>query len=193
MIYLAEYMELSKTSYVILGMLRTRAHTGYEIKALVDDSTRFFWAASYGQIYPELKRLEEAGLVEGESVPQDGRRRRAYSLTAAGREALQELDHAPASRCTPRCATRGCCASSSPTWSTPTTSSSWCARCARCTSARGTRCSAIRPKAQEARDERGQEFPLRTLEFGIAYQDFVIDWCSQLERELAGESTKTGS
>ena len=54
-------MELSKTAYVILGMLRTRAHTGYEIKSIVDHSTRFFWAASYGQIYPELKRLEAAG------------------------------------------------------------------------------------------------------------------------------------
>ena len=43
-------MELSKTAYVILGMLRTRAHTGYEIKSIVDHSTRFFWAASYGQI-----------------------------------------------------------------------------------------------------------------------------------------------
>ena len=48
---------------------------------------------------------------------------------------------------------------------------------------------AIRPKAEEAREERGQEFPLRTLEFGIAYQDFVIEWCSQLERELGGRSS----
>ena len=59
-------MELSKTAYVILGMLTLGRRTGYEIKALVDVSTRFFWAASYGQIYPELKRLEAAGLIEGE-------------------------------------------------------------------------------------------------------------------------------
>ena len=66
-------MELSKTSYVILGMLRLGRRTGYEIKSLVDVSTRFFWAASYGQIYPELKRLESAGLIEGTSSPQGGR------------------------------------------------------------------------------------------------------------------------
>ena len=68
-------MELSKTSYVILGMLRLGKRTGYDIKALVDVSTRFFWAASYGQIYPELKRLEEAGLVRGEREAGDARRR----------------------------------------------------------------------------------------------------------------------
>ena len=33
---------------------------------MVDNSTRFFWAASYGQIYPELRRLAEAGLIEGD-------------------------------------------------------------------------------------------------------------------------------
>ena len=84
-------MELSKTSYVILGMLRGRPHTGYEIKALVDKSTRFFWAASYGQIYPELKRLEEAGLVKGEAEcagrAAGGARSR---LTPEGRRELED-------------------------------------------------------------------------------------------------------
>ena len=46
-------------------MLKLGRRTGYEIKSLVDVSTRFFWAASYGQIYPELARLEELGLVTG--------------------------------------------------------------------------------------------------------------------------------
>ena len=80
-------MELSKTSYVILGMLRSRPHTGYEIKATVDHSTRFFWAASYGQIYPELKRLAEQGLVEADAE-EGGRRRTTYRITDAGREAF---------------------------------------------------------------------------------------------------------
>ncbi len=82
-------MELTKTSYVILGMLRLGQRTGYEIKALVDVSTRFFWAASYGQIYPELKRLEDAGLISGETEAQGERQRRAFSLTPLGEEALE--------------------------------------------------------------------------------------------------------
>src|SRR6185503_16291265 len=83
-------MELSKTSYVILGMLRLGRRTGYEIKALVDVSTRFFWAASYGQIYPELASLEGLGLAGGEENRTNGRRRKAYDLTPAGERALHE-------------------------------------------------------------------------------------------------------
>jgi DNA-binding PadR family transcriptional regulator len=83
-------VELSPTAYVILGMVRRQPRSGYEIKAAVDNSTRFFWAASYGQIYPELKRLSEAGLVEGMDEPRGERRRTVYAITAAGEEALVE-------------------------------------------------------------------------------------------------------
>jgi DNA-binding PadR family transcriptional regulator len=83
-------MTLSKTAYVILGMLSLDRRTGYDIKSLVDVSTRFFWAASYGQIYPELARLEELGMVRGDRDDDDGRRRKHYSLTPAGRRALRE-------------------------------------------------------------------------------------------------------
>jgi DNA-binding PadR family transcriptional regulator len=75
---------------VVLGMLSLRPRSGYDIKAVVDRSTRFFWAASYGQIYPELRRLERAGLIEGEDAPTGGRSRRVYRITAAGRKALAE-------------------------------------------------------------------------------------------------------
>ena len=80
--------DLSGTARVILGMLRTTDRTGYDIKQLVDKSTRFFWAASYGQIYPELRRLERDGLIRGEEDPSGGRRRKIYSLTDAGERAL---------------------------------------------------------------------------------------------------------
>jgi DNA-binding PadR family transcriptional regulator len=75
--------QLSPTAYVILGMIRGAPKSGYEIKAVVDETTRFFWAASYGQIYPELKRLSEAGLVSGVDTPTGGRKRIVYGITAA--------------------------------------------------------------------------------------------------------------
>lgn len=82
-------MELSPTAYVILGMVSREARSGYEIKALVDKSVRFFWAASYGQIYPELKKLAEAGLVEGADAPTGDRKRTVYTITTDGKEALK--------------------------------------------------------------------------------------------------------
>jgi DNA-binding PadR family transcriptional regulator len=82
-------MELSQTAYVILGMLAWRPMSGYDVKSIVDQSTRLFWAASYGQIYPELRRLAAAGLVKAEAA-EGGRRRTVYELTEAGRSALRE-------------------------------------------------------------------------------------------------------
>jgi PadR family transcriptional regulator, regulatory protein AphA len=80
---------LTPTGRVILGMLALGKRTGYDIKQLVDKSTRHFWAASYGQIYPELKRLEEQGLITGRAEPTGGRARMVYALTPAGKAALE--------------------------------------------------------------------------------------------------------
>jgi DNA-binding PadR family transcriptional regulator len=88
-------MKLSGTARVILGMLRIQPMSGYEIKAAVDRSTRFFWAASYGQIYPELRRLAREGLIEGESAARGARRRTVYTLTRKGEEALDAWLKAP--------------------------------------------------------------------------------------------------
>jgi PadR family transcriptional regulator AphA len=81
---------LTPTARVILGLLRLGPHTGYEIKQLTDRSTRFFWGASYGQIYPELKRLEQEGLATATDDPRGNVRRRVYRITEAGERAVAE-------------------------------------------------------------------------------------------------------
>src|SRR5207247_6193606 len=81
-------MKTNAVTPVVLGLLSLAPRSGYDIKTVVDRSTRFFWAASYGQIYPELRRLEEEGLIEGEDAPNGGRGRRVFKLTGAGHEAL---------------------------------------------------------------------------------------------------------
>ncbi|PWU18129.1 MAG: hypothetical protein C5B48_15100 [Candidatus Rokuibacteriota bacterium] len=81
---------LSHTAKVILGFLRFRPRSGYDIKRSVELSTRFFWGASYGQIYPELARLERAGLVEVDQSAEAGRKRKAYRLTGIGERTLDE-------------------------------------------------------------------------------------------------------
>ena len=81
---------LTPTGRVLLGMIALGRRTGYEIKQLVDKSTRHFWAASYGQIYPELRRLELDGLVRGRFEPSGARARTEYDLTETGEAALRE-------------------------------------------------------------------------------------------------------
>ena len=88
-------MELSATGKVVLGMLAARPRSGYEIKQLVDSSARYFWAASYGQIYPELKKLEKAGLITGDDSSTGARQRTTFKLTAEGRRAAREWIRKP--------------------------------------------------------------------------------------------------
>lgn len=71
-------------------MIRSGARTGYDIQRRVERSTRFFWSASAGQIYPELKRLERQGLVARSEEPRGERPRSVFSLTPAGKRALHE-------------------------------------------------------------------------------------------------------
>jgi PadR family transcriptional regulator, regulatory protein AphA len=81
---------LSSTARVILGLLKFAPRTGYDVKRVTDISTRFFWRASYGQIYPELHTLADAGLVRARNEPHGRRRRLVYELTSSGERAFRE-------------------------------------------------------------------------------------------------------
>lgn len=81
-------MELSNTGYLVLGALRERPRSGYDIKQLADKAIRHFWAVSFGQLYPELKHLADSGLIEAEANPTGGRQRTVYRITRLGEEAL---------------------------------------------------------------------------------------------------------
>lgn len=82
-------MRLKPSSYLILGMINRGRETGYEIKRAVDHSTRFFWAASFAQVYPELAKLEEGGYVVSADDAHGARPRKTYRLTDQGRGALE--------------------------------------------------------------------------------------------------------
>ena len=84
-------VERQGSKYAILGMLSLRPMSGYDIRKTVQESIRFFWSESYGQIYPALKRLEAQKLVERARGAQKGRAgRQVYALTRTGRRELQE-------------------------------------------------------------------------------------------------------
>jgi DNA-binding PadR family transcriptional regulator len=83
-------MKLRPPSYLMLGMVRLGARSGYAIKKATDVSTRAFWPTSLAQVYPELARLERAGLVTRHEDPQGARARSAYRVTEEGEAALLE-------------------------------------------------------------------------------------------------------
>ena len=76
---------------LILAQLEHGRRHGYEIAQQIaarSDGTVSFHAAS---LYPVLYRLERRGLIAGRWVEKAGqRRRRYYTLTAAGKKVLAE-------------------------------------------------------------------------------------------------------
>ena len=70
----------------LLGLLSHRPMTGYDLKRIFDDPMGFFWVAQMSQIYRELNKLEEKGLVKSEIVPQEKRPdRKVYQITKEGK------------------------------------------------------------------------------------------------------------
>ena len=88
-------MKLTPPSYLMLGLVRLGASSGYAIKQAADVSTRFFWPTSLAQVYPQLAQLEAAGLLSRSDDPHGSRRRSAYQLTDAGHEALSSWLRSP--------------------------------------------------------------------------------------------------
>lgn len=91
---------LTSSSIPILGMLTWRPMAGYEIKREIQGSLENFWSESFGQIYPQLRLLREAGLIEiAPSEQTAGKTKNVYAITNAGREALKEwISDAPSNR-----------------------------------------------------------------------------------------------
>jgi DNA-binding PadR family transcriptional regulator len=77
---------LTPTAHTILGYVASHPRSGYEIRQAA--SRNPFWGISDGQLYPQLRLLAGAGLIESEG--EDGPRgRTVWRITPAGRRALR--------------------------------------------------------------------------------------------------------
>jgi DNA-binding PadR family transcriptional regulator len=83
--------------YAILGLLHYKDMHGYRIKEVIENEFGFMWSINYGQIYPNLKQLEQEGLVTKVDIAQkNGPDKKLYSITKKGEEAFTEwLNTAP--------------------------------------------------------------------------------------------------
>ncbi|MDN5917393.1 MAG: PadR family transcriptional regulator [Pseudonocardia sp.] len=73
--------------HALLGLLAEQPASGYELTQVFEASLqRFAWHARHSQIYPELNKLADEGLVT--VVGSGARNRRTYGLTDDGRAEL---------------------------------------------------------------------------------------------------------
>jgi DNA-binding PadR family transcriptional regulator len=74
---------------VLLGLLTIAPMSGYDLGQAIRGSVGFFWNESYGQIYPNLKKLAAEGFATSKTERQKGKPvRHVYSITKKGRERL---------------------------------------------------------------------------------------------------------
>ncbi len=81
---------ITALGYALLALLARNPLTGYDLAQRMRRSTDFFWTARHSQIYPELVRMEAAGLVTHEVIRQSERPdKKRYTMTEAGYAALR--------------------------------------------------------------------------------------------------------
>lgn len=90
-----DYARRMSLRHAVLGLLAREPSTGYELARRFELSLRAAWHASHTQIYPELAKLEQAGLAE--VVGHGARRSKTYALTDAGHDELRRwlVEQAP--------------------------------------------------------------------------------------------------
>ncbi|MFE3326715.1 PadR family transcriptional regulator [Streptomyces sp. NPDC059176] len=82
--------------YAALAALLEGEASGYDLAKHFDVAVADFWAATPQQLYRELERLAQDGLISARVVQQERRpNKRMFTLTEAGREELRAFTAAP--------------------------------------------------------------------------------------------------
>ena len=79
-------MKVGTLGHAVLGLLTAGPLTGYDLTTTFDRSLANVWSASHSQIYPELAKLQSAGLIELTGTGPRGSK--LYTTTEAGKCAL---------------------------------------------------------------------------------------------------------
>ncbi len=164
--------------YIILGFLIHNEMSGYDLKQAMQRSTSNFFDASFGSIYPALKRLEAKGFINSREVIDGGKYKKLYVITDTGKSDFRnwlvqpiefngtKLDHL----------VKVFFLGSLPKEQAKQMLEDFSGK--------------VEPVLQRLREsqlkiqEKTDIFRYSTLLYGIDYYQFIINWCSELLREL---------
>lgn len=79
--------------YSILGLLHYKPMHGYRLKEHLERNFGHMWSINYGQIYPNLKKMKNEGLISMQEEVRQGEKgppRKRYSITEEGRSVFQD-------------------------------------------------------------------------------------------------------
>ena len=86
-----EIQSLSRSCHeaLLLALLAGGPHHGYQLALELEQKSGGTFRFNHGTLYPILHRLEQEGLIHGDWLDEQTRRKRkSYSLTEAGRDRL---------------------------------------------------------------------------------------------------------
>lgn len=92
----------NRLQYIILGLLNQQPQTGYDLAKAFENEIGEFWQAQHSQIYPLLKRMENAGdITHEDTVTGEKLAKKQYKLTPTGYQKLVDWVSEPSPELTP--------------------------------------------------------------------------------------------
>lgn len=77
--------------YAILGLLNQKSMSGYELSSEFESALNEFWNAKHSQIYPELRKLTEEGMITFETaITGNVLEKKIYTITEAGKKSFRK-------------------------------------------------------------------------------------------------------
>lgn len=83
--------------YIVLGMVNYEDMTGYDIKKYIESGICIFYKASFGSLYPILKKLTQKGYITKYEKNVGERVKIYYHITKEGREEFEKWLQVPIS------------------------------------------------------------------------------------------------
>ena len=171
--------ELNPTAASLLGFLHDGSMSGWDLVAGAEERIGEFWSLTQSQVYRELARMAEDGLVEaGEPGT---RSKKIYQITDHGREVFAEWVNRPPGTDTIRMPLLLTLAFGRHV--PPERLASFLTRHQ---IAHADRLAAYEKQRAEMPSgyEEVDPYAIATLEFGISYERSVLEWFDQLPEKL---------
>ena len=81
--------------YIVLGIVLDEELTGYDIKKAIENSIGNFYKASYGSLYPTLKKLTDKSYLSMSEEMHGSRQKKYYKATEQGKAIFLEWLSSP--------------------------------------------------------------------------------------------------
>ena len=81
--------------YIILGLLILSSRTIYQLRSRIDKGLNYMYSSSTGSIQAAIKKLLNSGCIDFREIQENGRNKKEYYITEAGRQEFNSWVNGP--------------------------------------------------------------------------------------------------